>query len=502
MDWPSLYAIGAFIQGLRQNPGLEATLQELGLQAHVYVGTGLGNIGKLYDASIELHQAQRRWDRFWSEPERNSALRKHLAAHGSDPVEGVPPAPAAAAAAHADPDAREAAVHVWQRYWADRSPELAQYLAALAAIEKTSITGSVESGKVHVIRARDAAARQAAAAMGRARRAVGGLGRRRVEPPQHAGGAGVDARQHHRAGVRAGGRLLDVRRRAQARDGRDPARRGQGGRGRRHRSAAAPAHRRRLLQRPRARRGRPRVAAADAAARHPRRRRIGGLDPRRLRLHDGARLPRARHGADRGRRQLGRRPHHHADAGRPHRRHRAGAGRRRRGPGRHRHLGSARHRDARRLQRGEADALDAAAHRAGHGAQGDVRARDERRQRLGADRAVSRLRARQAVSDRAARERAQPGHRGAARQLRARQGLRGAAGPRRQALARRRRHQRLRDLAAVAGRRAQPLPISIRSERRRADRCRWPVGRRPATRPRRWRSRAAPRRRRSPDRAA
>jgi len=156
MDWPSLYAIGAFIQGLRQNPGLEATLQELGQQAHVYVGTGLGNIGKLYDASIELHHAQRRWDRFWSEPERNSALRKHLTAHGSDPVDGVPQAPAAAAAAHADPDAREAAVHAWQRYWADHSPELAQYLAALAAIEKTSITGSVESGKVHVIRARDA----------------------------------------------------------------------------------------------------------------------------------------------------------------------------------------------------------------------------------------------------------------------------------------------------------------------------------------------------------
>jgi len=98
MDWPSLYAIGAFIQGLRQNPGLEATLQELGQQAHVYVGTGLGNIGKLYDASIELHHAQRRWDRFWSEPERNSALRKHLTAHGSDPVDGVPQAPAAAAA--------------------------------------------------------------------------------------------------------------------------------------------------------------------------------------------------------------------------------------------------------------------------------------------------------------------------------------------------------------------------------------------------------------------
>jgi hypothetical protein len=156
MDWPSLYAIGAFIQGsartLASRPPAGARPA-----AHVYVGTGLGNIAKLYDASIELHHAQRRWDRFWSEPERNTALRMHLATHGSDPVDGVPQAPAAAAAAHADPDAREAAVHAWQRYWADRSPELAQYLGALAAIEKTGITGSVESGKVHVIRARDAA---------------------------------------------------------------------------------------------------------------------------------------------------------------------------------------------------------------------------------------------------------------------------------------------------------------------------------------------------------
>ena len=157
MDSPSLYAIGAFIQALGQNPGLEATLQELKQEAHVYVGTGLGNIGKLYDASIALHKAQRRWDRFWAEPERNSALRAHLQAHGSAAVEGVPTAPAAAAALYAQPEDRQAAVDAWHRHWADRSPELGQYLAALAEIEKTGITGSVDSGKMHVIRARDAA---------------------------------------------------------------------------------------------------------------------------------------------------------------------------------------------------------------------------------------------------------------------------------------------------------------------------------------------------------
>src|ERR1700744_197300 len=44
MDTPSLFAIGAFIQALEQNSGIEALLRELGAQAHVYIGTGLGAI--------------------------------------------------------------------------------------------------------------------------------------------------------------------------------------------------------------------------------------------------------------------------------------------------------------------------------------------------------------------------------------------------------------------------------------------------------------------------
>src|SRR6476646_3800459 len=38
------YAIGAFIQALGQNAGLEACLQALGTRCHVYIGTGLGDI--------------------------------------------------------------------------------------------------------------------------------------------------------------------------------------------------------------------------------------------------------------------------------------------------------------------------------------------------------------------------------------------------------------------------------------------------------------------------
>ena len=502
MDWPSLYAIGAFIQGLRQNPGLEATLQELGLQAHVYVGTGLGNIGKLYDASIELHHAQRRWDRFWSEPERNSALREHLAAHGSDPVEGVPPAPAAAAAAHADPDAREAAVHVWQRYWADRSPELAQYLAALAAIEKTSITGSVESGKVHVIRARDAS-------RGKLQQQWGA-----PDAPWEVSADVVwnlhntPAAQVSMLGNITGLAFSPV-------------------------AACSTFGVALKLGMDAIRRGEAKAVVVGATDPPPHPLIVGGFFSARVLAADGrVSLPLTRlqgtHVAGgsvvwilgdydymtaRGYRVLGMEPiavgvSSDADhiitptlagptAAIEQALAAAGAV-----PGDigtwdlHATATPGDYNEVKLMQ------LDAAAHRARHGAQGDVRARDERRQRLGADRAVSRLRARQAVSDRAARERPQPGHRGAARQLRPRQGLRRAAGPGRQALARRRRHQRLRHLAAVAGRGDGRLTFSSRLGAPSADRCRWPVGRRPATRPRRWRSRAAPRRRRSPDRAA
>ena len=148
MDWPSLYAIGAFIQSLGQNRGIESELRQLGAAAHVYVGTGLGNIGTLYDASVALERAQQAWNGFWADPEHNSALRAHLDGPG-DPGD-VPPDPASLPGAE-----REAAERRRREYWADRSPELAQYLAELAEIEGIGISGEVETGKARAMRARE-----------------------------------------------------------------------------------------------------------------------------------------------------------------------------------------------------------------------------------------------------------------------------------------------------------------------------------------------------------
>lgn len=145
MGSPTRYAIGAFIQALRQNPGIEQELQALGPAAHVYCGTGLGDLPTIYDTSIDLHRAQRRWDRFWANPERNGALRAFL--QGGEAPAGMPPAPETV-----DEADRDLAEDAWWHFWAARSAELAEYLGELRAIESLSVEGDVESAKLAVIK--------------------------------------------------------------------------------------------------------------------------------------------------------------------------------------------------------------------------------------------------------------------------------------------------------------------------------------------------------------
>ncbi len=145
MGTPTKYAIGAFIQSLRQNPGLEQELRALGPKAHVYCGTGLGDLPTIYDTSLELHRAQRRWDRFWANPERNADLRAFL--QGGEAPAGMPAQPESV-----DEHDRDQAEDAWWHFWAARSPELADYLAELRAIESLSVEGDVESAKLAVIK--------------------------------------------------------------------------------------------------------------------------------------------------------------------------------------------------------------------------------------------------------------------------------------------------------------------------------------------------------------
>ncbi len=146
MDATTQFGIGAFIQALGQNPGIEQELSNLAGSAHIYVSTALGAIPTLHKISIGYHRAQRRWNRFWSSPERNSALADVLAGHAPTPDGLVDPVNVS------DPDDRETAEDAWFAYWVEQSDGLRAYLAELREIESVRVEGEVESAKLKVIR--------------------------------------------------------------------------------------------------------------------------------------------------------------------------------------------------------------------------------------------------------------------------------------------------------------------------------------------------------------
>lgn len=148
MDLPTKFAIGAFVQALGQNPGLEAELTRLGSAAHVYVGSGLGALATTSEVAVHLYRAQRRWNRFWAQPERNRELADYLVhPERSDPAMEVPTAPE-----EAPPDGVEDAEDAWWAFWAGRSRELREYLAELQEIESFTFDGPVETGKIAAIK--------------------------------------------------------------------------------------------------------------------------------------------------------------------------------------------------------------------------------------------------------------------------------------------------------------------------------------------------------------
>ncbi|HEX8151504.1 MAG TPA: beta-ketoacyl synthase N-terminal-like domain-containing protein, partial [Thermoanaerobaculia bacterium] len=140
------YAIGAFIQSLNQNPGIEQYLQSLGTKCHVYVGTGLGEITVTHREALVYDKALRRWNEFWAAPERCAALREHLKTP-TDPA--APPAPSSLAIGSEEwIDAK----HEWESYWAAKSDALAEYLAEAADIQAEPVPPSSGSAKLSSIR--------------------------------------------------------------------------------------------------------------------------------------------------------------------------------------------------------------------------------------------------------------------------------------------------------------------------------------------------------------
>ena len=156
------YAVGAFIQSLQQNPGIDKLLQELETQAHVYVGTGLGDFPLQYERVLVYYKAQKKWNRFWCKdnyhpelaayqqksPEEKQEMRDRLEA----PL---------------DPDDLDKGdeqyedVHeAWYAFWVQRSEGLKAYLAELREIEAEGLTGDIDKGKMHLIRRKTGARRK------------------------------------------------------------------------------------------------------------------------------------------------------------------------------------------------------------------------------------------------------------------------------------------------------------------------------------------------------
>lgn len=146
MGFNAQYAIASFIQALETNPGMEQYLQELGIRAHVYIGTGLGDVPVQHAESVRYDRAKRRWNAFWADPERCSALRRHLA---GDPDAAAPPQPTTHEIGSEEwYDAKGA----WDGYWASKSDALADYLRESAAIQSEPVPPSSGSAKLSTIR--------------------------------------------------------------------------------------------------------------------------------------------------------------------------------------------------------------------------------------------------------------------------------------------------------------------------------------------------------------
>jgi len=148
------YAIGAFIQALEQNPGIEQSLQELGAETQVIIGTGLGELPTCYEASVAHHRAMRRWARFWADNDRNRDRRRF---DDAEEIERgnlreqwqVPADPAETAD---DSEAAELREEAWNEYWLGRSDALVEFLSRLNEIESEGVHGDVEAGKLNTIR--------------------------------------------------------------------------------------------------------------------------------------------------------------------------------------------------------------------------------------------------------------------------------------------------------------------------------------------------------------
>ncbi len=152
------YAVGAFIQALEQNPGIEELLQDLGPQTHVYVGTG-SVISASVRALPPYHHAQKCWNRFWC---RTSTTASSELPCAPEKNESDPGRAGGADGSGDDPTAQRGFDEVneqWDAFWVPRRTAWA-IPRTPQEIEGESISGNIENGKGAVIRRKMSARRK------------------------------------------------------------------------------------------------------------------------------------------------------------------------------------------------------------------------------------------------------------------------------------------------------------------------------------------------------
>jgi 3-oxoacyl-(acyl-carrier-protein) synthase len=138
------FALGAFIQALGQNPGLDQYLQSLGTKAHVYVGTGIGELTIIHAQSRIFDRAIHRWNEFWAAPERCEPLRRHL--------DGTkdPDAPRDPGELRLGSEEWIEAKYAHEAYWMAKSDALQEYLAEARTIQSEPVPPSTAGAGANV----------------------------------------------------------------------------------------------------------------------------------------------------------------------------------------------------------------------------------------------------------------------------------------------------------------------------------------------------------------
>jgi 3-oxoacyl-[acyl-carrier-protein] synthase II len=147
----ALFAIGALIQALKANPALERAIQLADEKAHIYVGSGVGDLRETAAAHDDFARASRVWNRFWAHPSRCQALGRYQQ-EGIRPADGnVPPDPATL---EADSEERFEARAAWDTFWSARSERLAEFEARYRQIEAEPVGAEEEMAALNAIRNR------------------------------------------------------------------------------------------------------------------------------------------------------------------------------------------------------------------------------------------------------------------------------------------------------------------------------------------------------------